>query len=708
MKQIANFIVERKGLVLAFFIIATLVSGALIPFIKINYNLLDYLPEKVPSTLALKEMDKEFTATVPNARVMVPGVSVPEALAYKQKLLKAPGVVDVIWLDDQADVKQPLAFISQDLKDAYYKDGNALFQLTASLEDTVPTLRAIQAILGDRGSVSGQVVDLANVQVATKSEIFQIMVIIVPLGLLLLMLTTRSWFEPVLLLVVLSVAIVLNMGTNLVFGRVSFITQSVAAVLQMAVSLDYAIFLLHRFNDYLAEGDSTKEAMKKAITKASVAILSSAVTTFLGFLVLIFMRFRIGPDLGLVLAKGIVFSLITIIGLLPVLVLFTYSLVQKAQHRSFLPSFDGLAKGIVKAHWVLLGILVISVFSYLAQSRNDFLYGMSSYNAGSREAKDKVRIEEMYGKESQIVVLVPKGDFAREKQLTGEIKALPGVNAVVSYADTVSAAIPPAMLTESQRSNFLSQNYSRIIIFNKMDNEGPVPFRFVEQLRALTDKYYKGAQILGNLPSMYDMMSVTNADNIIVNGLAVLTIGLTLVATFRSVSIPLLLLLTIETSIWINLAMPYFTGTSLSYIGYLIVSSVQLGATVDYGILYTQNYLDNRKKYSKAEATRRTIAESIPPLLPPASILTLAGFALWKISSLSVVSELGLVLGRGATLSFLLVIFFLPALYLLLDRFAEKGTKGAEFYKGVDTPAAEQPEKEEAPHEPKPQTAPLS
>lgn len=285
---------------------------------------------------------------------------------------------------------------------------------------------------------------------------------------------------------------------------------------------------------------------------------------------------------------------------------------------------------------------------------------MEEYPEGSIEQIHSDQVNDLFAPESQMVLLVPKGEINKELALAQQLHRVPGITQIISYTEMVGSQIPTQIPPAEQLTPFLSSKYSRLILMNDLSSEGEAEFAAVEEIKRITENLYPEYYLAGELPSTYDMKIFTTQDNRIVNGLAILTIGVVLLLTFRSVMIPLLLLLTIETSIWINLAIPYFTGTKLSYIGYLIVSAVQLGATVDYGILYTQHYLDNRKKYSKIEAARRSIIEAIQPLFPPALILTLAGLILWQISSLQVVSELGQVLGRGAALS-LLNVHFLSA-----------------------------------------------
>lgn len=676
MNKIAKWIVRHKVLILLVFLIVTAISALCIPLVKINYNLQDYVPESAPSTVAMKTMEKEFDDAIPNARVYIPDVSIQEALQRKASMMELTHVSDVLWLDDFYDVKTPVELADPELIETYYRDGSALFQVITDFEDTVTTKDQLQEIAGPEGAVEGQLIDLANAQSAIGSEISLIMLFMVPIGILILMLATDSWLQPVLLLVSIGVAIVINMGTNIFKSEVSFLTQAVTAILQLAVSMDYGIFLLHRYEEYRGKGKSSVDAMEEAITKSANPILASSMTTVFGFLALIFMRFQIGPDLGLVLAKGVLLSLVSVLLLLPVLSLLTDKWVEKARHRRYMPSFTGVAKVVSKARiplMIVISILIIPAF--LAQQKNDFIYGNADYDKTSREYADRHLIEDKFGKNLSIALLVPRDEWGKEKQLHDELKAMPNVLSVLSYESQISRLIPTEVIAEDLQASLLSDNYSRLVLTVRSEKEGPQAFGLVEELRAVAEKYYPGTyQLVGESVVTYDMRDTITKDNAIVNGLAIAMVGLVVLISFKSLSIPLILLLTIESSIWFNLSVPYLTNTSLSYIGYLIISTIQLGATVDYGILFTQHYLDNRELMDKKGAARETIAQTFGTLLPPALILTLAGAILQRVSSLAIVSELGEVLARGASFSFIMVILFLPGLLVLFDGVIHKTT----------------------------------
>ena len=308
MNNFFRWILEHKVLVITVYVIGCIVCALCKPLVQVNYDMNDYLPEESPSTIALNEMKDEFEGGIPNARVMMSDVSVPEALAYKQKLLDIDGVTDVIWLDDAVGIYEPLDSQDTDTVESYYKDGNALFTVTVDEEKRVEAVDAIRNLIGDNNVMIGAAVNTAVATQSTIEEIGKIVKIAIPIVFAILLLTTTSWLEPVLFLASIGIAVLLNSGSNLIFGTISFVTNGAGSILQLAVSLDYSIFLVHRFEEFRKEGLDAEEAMVKALCESFTSILSSGLTTVIGFAALIIMRFGIGPDMGLALAKGIFFK----------------------------------------------------------------------------------------------------------------------------------------------------------------------------------------------------------------------------------------------------------------------------------------------------------------------------------------------------------------------------------------------------------------
>ena len=687
MERYTSFILKHRKLIIAVFLFAAVICAGLSTMVGVNYKFADYLPEDAPSTVALNIMEEEYSQSIPNMRVVIHDVSIPEALTYKEKLEQVEGVEEVNWLDDAINIYEPLEDADQDTIDEWYKNSDALYSVTIADDETLKkkAVDEIRNIIGDDNAMSGTAVTDVLSPVHTSQEIQKIMVFVLPIVFIVLLLTTNSWFEPVLFMITIGVAIMLNRGTNLIFGEISFVTNAAGSVLQLAVSMDYSIFLLHRFAENRAEEKEVKEAMIEAVKQSTGSVLSSGLTTVTGFAALILMRFRIGPDMGWVMAKAIVFSLLCVLCFLPALAITTYKLIDKTQHKPLFPDFHKFSKVIVKLMVpVLILAVIIAIPCYIAQGKNDFLYGSSRvYSTEETQmGRDLLSIEDEYGASNPLVIMVPKGDLAKEQQMNEELKNNKNVTSVISYVNTVGSTIPDGFVPSESLSQLYSEHYSRFVVTVDTEEIQDGWTDKLDEIYGICEKYYgDDALIAGDLASTKDLKDTITVDNSRVNLMAIGFVFVILLFNFKSLLIPIILTLVIELSIWINLSIPYFQSTTLHYIAYLIISSVQLGATIDYAILFTSRYLDERKTKNKKESARNSVQLCILSLFTSAIILTIAGFALGKISTNLVLSQLGTLVGRGAVISFLLVLILLPALLKLFDRAIEKTTMHTKFYR---------------------------
>jgi len=660
MLKLSEWILRHRKAVLWIALICCVVSVFAMRYVNINYNMADYLPASSPSAKALKVAG----SGLPNMQVYVPGVSPQGALEVKQRLREVPKVQDVLWLDDAVDMRgTPWEVIPQATRDGYYAQGGALFQVTVGYQDAASVFQAVQSLYPD-AIYKGEAPNQARLQTVTMGEIASIMYYVVPIVLLILLLSTSHWFEPLLFMLVIGVAIVINEGTNIIFGEISFVTQACSAVLQLAVSIDYAVFLLHRFAEYREQGMNAVDAMKMAMQKAASAIAASAMTTVFGFLALLVMGFGLGKDMGLVLAKGVMLSYLSVVIVLPAAAIASIKVIDKTAHRRLLPSFDGFGRAVVRYGAPLAAIvLILLVPAYLGQTRNDFVYGSSGmhgpHSAAQTEAQE---IDRIFGRNQMMMLMVPQGNPAKTAELSGEAKALPYVRSVISYAEMVGVQIPPEVLPESALSMLRGNGHDRLLLTVDSLDEGERAFAIVEEVRALAERYYgDGYHLLGESVVNYDVKESITTDNLKVLLVGVIGIGLVLLITFRNLSIPIILLLIIEGAIWFNMAVPYFAGSTLNYIGYQIVSSVQLGATVDYAILLAQRYMGARHTMDRKEAAAWALAKSTGSILPPMLILTIAGYSLSiVVTSNAVISQMGEIIGRGAAISGFMVLMVLP------------------------------------------------
>ena len=671
-------VVKHKRLVLIVFFIVAIFSVLCKQFVSVNYDINDYLPDDTASTVSINVMESEFKGGIPNGRIMVSNVTIPEAIDIKEKLESIDGVDEVTWLDDAANIKEPLETIDNDIIRDYYIDGNALFTVTIDESKRIEAVNEIRDLIGDDNAFSGTVVDTVVATESTTKEIARIVMIAVPFTLLVLLVTTTSWFEPIILLLSIGVAIMINSGTNLIFGEISFVTNAAGNILQLAVSLDYFVFLLHRYKEVRNEGVDNKEAMVQALCKSTGSILSSGLTTVIGFLALTVMQFKLGPDIGLALAKGIALSLITVFIFTPGLILYCSKIIDKGEHRSFMPSFDGFSK-VVRKIMIPFTILfaVIIIPSYLASINNDYYYGASKiFGEDTKLGRDTKLIEDTFGKSNNFVLMVPRGDFDTEEKLSERLKEVEEVSSIISYVDKAGAEVPMEYLDEDTLSKLISDNYSRMVITVKSDYEGEEAFKLVEEIRSIAKEYYGDKYYLaGSTVSTYDLMDTVTADMVSVNLLAIGAVFVVLAVTMKSISVPIILVLAIETAIWFNLSIPYYMNTPLFYIAYLIISSVQLGATVDYAILMTERYLEFRKDFNKKESIVKTVSVSMVSILTSGTVLTAVGLLLGYMTSHQLLAQLGRLLGKGTICSLVIVIFVIPGLLYIFDSLVVKKNK---------------------------------
>lgn len=676
LKKVAHFIVQRGRIIEKFFIAMTILCAVCYPFVGVNYDLSKYLPDFAPTKQALDVMEKEF-GYPGMARIMVKDVTLPEARTIRQRISRVDGVDLVVGPDLAANVYSTDAFIKNSLTDRFYKDGNAVYQIIFEDGDSdASTHKAINEIYGivgkDRGCFAGSAVSSKERQESITREIAMAIGMAVVIIWLILTLTTTSWFEPFLFILVMVVAIVLNMGSNIMFGRISFFTFSTAAILQLAVSMDYSIFLLHTYTAIKQSGVDSRPAMEAAIEKSCSSILASGATTIVGFLVIALMKFTIGRDVGFVLTKGIVCSLVTVLFLMPTLILRFDKKIEKTAHRSFLPPLDGMGKLMYRIRIPVLAVAALcAVPCYFGQSMNYFYYGDDALGSGpgTRVYEDSRAIEDVFGKSNVIIAMVPNGNVIKERRLTDELEDQEFIDYALSMAGTLPQGIPESFLPESVTKQLRTGSYARILISMETREESSYSFQCSEKLTEIVKKYYpEDSYVIGMTPTTIDIRDILTDDYNRVSIISLAGVALVVMLTFHSVMVPILVIIPIEVAIYLNMTIPYIIGDSMVYIGYIIVSCLQLGATIDYSILMTNNYMEFRETMGSREAAVTAIAKSAISILTSGGILTVVGYLLYFTSSIQAISQVGRLVGRGALLSMLLVLSLLPALLAAFDK----------------------------------------
>lgn len=676
-----DLIIHSRRLIEKVFTVLIIFSLICIPMVGVNYDLTKYLPDSSPSAQALDIMEDEFT--YPGmGRVMLEDVTLYEAKNIKDRIADVEGVDMVMWCDLETNIYGSSAFIDYTDIEDYYKDGKAymdvIFLEKDSSSRTHRAVREIEQIVGDRGLVAGSAVSDTNLGPTINAEVARVMVLAVIIIYLILTLTTTSWFEPVLFLSVLGIAIIINMGSNIIFGEISFLSNAVGAVLQLACSMDYSIFLLHAFTEERANGAEPEQAMANALRAAFSSIGASGATTIVGFAAMVLMNFGIGPDMGLVLAKGIALSLVTVLLLMPALILRSQNIVAKTQHRPFVPKqWRGFGEFVYKVRKpVLIVVMVLIVPCYVAQGMADFTYGNEAVanSPGTPVYEAEQRMNAEFGQSNMMLALVPLDSNVTEKAMSEELDGLPYVKYSLGLASVLPSGIPEDFLPESITGILHSEHWARVIINVRSAGESDAAFRYADEIRAIIDRYYPDEQtyLVGVTPSTQDIKEIIVPDNNRVNIVSLLGVALVVAITYKALLLPLVVLIPIECAIYINTALPYIYGQRTMYLGFIIVGCIQLGATIDYSILLTGNYLDARSQGDKREAAIRAVTVSAESILTSGLIIMTVAYGLFFLTSVEAVSGLGQLIGRGALISMILVLFLLPMCLMLFDRWIIK------------------------------------
>ncbi len=678
-----DLIINHRKLIEKIFTVLVLLSLICAPMVGINYDLTKYLPDSSPSAQALDIMEDEFT--YPGmGRVMLKDVTLYEAKNIKDRIADVDGVDMVMWADLTTNIYGSSEFIDYDDIDDYYHEDNQtaymdiVFKDKDSSTQTHKAIRQIEQIVGDHGLVAGSATSDTNLGPTINKEVARVMVLAVIIIYIILTITTTSWFEPVMFLSILGIAIVINMGTNIFLGEISFLSNAVGAVLQLACSMDYSIFLLHAFTQERAQGIEPEQAMANAWRSAFSSVFASGMTTIVGFAAMCLMNFGIGPDMGIVLAKGIAISLATVLLLMPALILRFQDIVAKTKHRPFIPTQSrGIGNFAFRIRRPLfIAVLLIIIPCYVAQGMANFSYGneavANSPGTPVYEAEQQMNAE--FGKSNMMIALVPLDSNLTEKQMTDEIDDLPYVKYALSLSSVLPEGIPEDFLPENITSIMHSEHWARVIINVRSSGESEDAFHFADSIRAIVNRYYPGetTYLVGVTPSTQDIKSIIVPDYNRVNIVSLLGVALVVALTYKALILPLVVLIPIECAIFINTALPYIYGQRTMYLGFIIVGCIQLGATVDYSILMTGNYLDARTQGDKTEAVIRAVSTSAESVMTSGMIVMTVAYGLYFMTSVEAISSLGRLIGRGAFISVIMVLFFLPMCLMIFDRFIVK------------------------------------
>ncbi|TNF07034.1 MAG: hypothetical protein EP317_05555 [Bacillota bacterium] len=630
-----------------------------------------YLPKDAMTSEGLDILEDEFGKSS-MIEVMIKDITVNDLRALKGSLYLIPYVSSVTWLDDYVDLDTvPLEFIDASILNQFYQEGDALVTITFTLDayDTLleDSIDQINTAFNDYTIfMRGDVLVNKEAREIAQDETFKIMFLIVPVVILLLILSSHAWIEPVLILITLGIAILFNLATNGLFSHVSYITETMSLALQLALSIDYAIFMIHRYYEERETNDA-KQASLLALKHSIKPIATSALTTIAGFSALTLMKFTIGMDIALVLSKGIVFSFIMTILVMPILLVWFDKLITKTKHKMLIPPFKHLIRFELKIKYILLGLFVIIAgLGFMMQRNTDYLYGANSVGgSNSKVVMDRLAVTEVFGANEQLVIIFPTETVQQEIDLSYALSLMDEVNSVSSLVNSVDPNIPRDFLPQQLLSQFVGEHYSRMIISTNVSKENQVLFDFVEDIHDVVEEHYTEYYIVGQAAALVDIKTSISNQGMWIMLLTVLLVGLIVGLIFKSIKIPILLLGVILTAIWINLGILSLANIQVLYIGYLVVMSIQLGATIDYAVLLTHRYLEESEIEQKEKAIEIAFTKSSLSMMISGVILLLAGFVEGLFSEIDSVTKIGFLLGRGVLISLIAILIFLPVLLYL-------------------------------------------
>lgn len=665
----------KRIIILIIVVLITLLFSILIPKVETNYDLTTYLPQDSETREGIEILEDEF-GVHSLIEVQINNISVDEVIAVKLFLEEIDHVEQIIWLDDYVDLSVvPISLIDASLKDAFYKDQKALMQISIGLDAYDLEVESVINHIKDELEVydyalrGEALMNIENRHIANQ-EVIKIMLLILPVVLIIMFVASKSWIEPILLLISIGVAVLLNLGTNIFLPNVSYITQTMALALQLALSLDYGLFLMHRFYEEKEKTDDLNQAIKTAYKRAFPSITASALTTIAGFLSLLIMSYKIGFDIGIVLSKGILLSYLSTLILLPILIYFFYPWIKKTMHKHFLSPFKSYIKHISKIKYIIVIVFIIlTIGGMFLSSKTEYLYGNnSSFDKNSPVMIDQKEISETFGNYQNLVILVPNNQIQDEINLVSDLSQYTDVSDVTSLVNVVDPNIPRSMLPEDLVSNFVGDQYTRILLKSSLTNENEALYSFTESLNQTVGTYYDSYYIIGMAASTSEIKDLVTSDQLMITLLSILAIFVILCVTFKSILIPIILVLVIQSAIWFNLSILYIQDTQTIFIGYLVVMAIQLGATIDYAVLMTHRYVEKRKTSTIFDSMDFSFKKSFVTITISAFVLACAGFVEGLFSNISAVKDIGFLLGKGALISYLFVLICLPALLMTLDK----------------------------------------
>ena len=685
MKKLPALIVKNRLIILIVTLI--LMIPAFFGYIntRVNYDMLTYLPDSMDTIKGQGELKKDFGKGA-FSFIIFEDMSDSEVAKVKSEIEQIDHVETVLWYDKiSSDLSLPKEFLPDELYSAFNTENSTMmavfFDTGTSEDETLAAVSEIRGVAGKRAFVSGMSALVTDLKALCEREEMIYVAIAVVLAIVAMLIFLDNWLTPFIFILSIGMVIVLNLGSNIFLGEISFITKALSAVLQLAVTMDYSIFLWHSYKEEQRSEKDKEKAMASAISKTFSSVVGSSITTVAGFIALCFMTFTMGRDLGIVMAKGVILGVVGCVTVLPALILTFDKALEKANHRPLLPDMTGLSKKLLKIFPVFIvafALVIAPAYAGYKKANSEVYYDMGDSLPEDMEyVIASAKLEEEYHMESTHMVLVETSTLETDvRKMVREMEKVDGVKYVLSLESLVGERVPMEMLPESVTEVLKSDKWELMMIGSEYGVASDAVNNQITELQGIVKKYDEGGLLIGEAPAMKDMIETTDYDFKVVNAISIVAIFIIIALVEKSFSLPFILIAVIEVAIFINLATAHYTGVSLPFIAPICISTIQLGATIDYAILMTTRYKNERLAgKGRNAAVQIALSTSIPSIIVSSAGLFVATLGVAIYSNIDMISAICMLLARGAIISMAMVILILPAMLMLFDNLICKTTK---------------------------------
>ena len=683
MQKFGEFVCKHKRIILIIMLILLIPSIIGMKATRINYDILVYLPDDIETIQGENILSEDFNMGAFSI-ILLEDMETKDILKLEDEIKQVDNVAKVISGADVLGTSIPVEMLPDEVKDELYKDNTTVMLVTfkeaISSDTTMNTVQNLRDITDKHCKISGMTATLLDTRDLSNSEVAIYVVIAVVLCLIVLEIALDSYVAPILLLANIGIAILYNMGTNIFLGEISYITKAISAVLQLGVTMDFAIFLYHSYQAELKNTTDRNQAMSIAISKTFTSVLGSSLTTIAGFLALCSMNLTLGKDIGIVMAKGVLFGVISVVTILPSLILMFDKAIQKTKHKELLPKFTTISEFNIKHYKAIIVIFIIALPIALYGYNNTKVY--YKLDSSLPETLDSISanntLKDKFGLVSQEMILINKDTPNDEiNEMLNKIEELDGIDFTLSYSKLSELGIPEEMLPEDLLSIFQSDKYQMILINSKYEIATDELNNQIAKINEIVKQYDSNAKVVGEGPLMKDLVEISDHDFNSVNTVSIGIIFVIMMFVLKSISLPVLLVIAIEFAIFINMGIPYYTNTTIPFIASIVIGTIQLGATIDYAILITTKYIQNRKDgKDKKQAVSEALGTSINSIIVSGLCFFGATFGVGAYSKIEMIGSLCTLMSRGAIISVIVVITVLPAFLMIFDKLVCKTTIG--------------------------------